>query len=89
MIDSQQREPLTARQQEVLDFIVWFLRENGIPPTVREISDQFEMKSINGIAPTLKRLCIKGYLDIVPKVSRGIRVLVNEKCPCCGQAVAK
>lgn len=32
---------LTGRQREILDWIVGFIGENGMPPTVREIARQF------------------------------------------------
>ena len=34
---------ITGRQQEVLDFISSFTKENNYPPTVREIGEHFSI----------------------------------------------
>jgi len=79
---------ITPRQREIFDYIVWYLKENQIPPTVRDIGDNFGITSPNGVLCHLRPLALKGYIDQVPNVSRGIRVLVkNGTCPCCGQPI--
>lgn len=79
---------LTPRQQEIFDYIVWFLQENGIPPTTREIGEQFEIVSPNGVVSNLKALVRKGVIEHFPNVARGIRVLVRDTCPCCGTKIS-
>lgn len=66
---------LTERQQEVFDFIVQFLNEWGIPPTVREIGDAFGIASPNGVICHLAALQRKGYIRRYEGVSRGILVI--------------
>ncbi len=39
------KEPLTARQEEILSWVKGFIREHAMPPTVREIGAAFEIKS--------------------------------------------
>ena len=52
---------LTWRQSETLEWIKKFIREHGMPPTVREIGDAFDIKSSSAFA-RLKSLEQKGYL---------------------------
>jgi len=65
---------LTARQQEILDFIRQQIEEKGIPPTYREIGERFQIRSTNGVHATLEALRRKGYLEREPSISRGLRV---------------
>ncbi|MBR4180380.1 MAG: transcriptional repressor LexA [Treponema sp.] len=71
---------ITDRQKEVLEFISGFTEENGFPPTVREISEHFEI-SIRAVQDHIIALQKKGYLSQSQKRSRSIRVLsdVREK----------
>ena len=52
---------LTPRQREVLDWVKAVIRENGMPPTVREIGGAFEIKS-SSVFDLLKTLERKGQL---------------------------
>jgi len=56
------REPLTPRQQEVLDFISSSIRSRGYPPTLREIGEHLHIRSTNGVNDHLLALKKKGYL---------------------------
>ena len=53
---------LTARQREILDYIVEFQRVNRFPPTVREIGARFGIKSPNGVVSHTNALIRKGFL---------------------------
>ena len=68
------KKGLTARQQEILDFIREQIEEKGIPPTYREIGERFQIRSTNGVHATLEALRRKGYLEREPSISRGLRV---------------
>jgi repressor LexA len=57
------RPPLTARQQEVLDFIENAIRTAGFPPSMREIGERLGITSTNGVSDHLKALERKGYLQ--------------------------
>jgi len=57
-----ERERLTERQREVLDFIQDKIQRDGYPPTIREIGDQLGIRSTNGVNDHLKALAKKGYL---------------------------
>ena len=65
---------ITDRQKEVLDFISGFAEENGSPPTVRKISEHFEI-SIRAVQDYIIALQKKGFLSQSQKRSRSIRVL--------------
>ena len=65
---------ITDRQKEVLTFISDFTKENGYPPTVREISEHFGI-SIRAVQDHILALQKKGFLSQSQKRSRSIRVL--------------
>lgn len=62
---------ITKRQQQVLDFIIECIRDNGFPPTIAEICQAFGIKSTNAANDHLVSLEKKGYLIRVRK-ARGI-----------------
>lgn len=66
-------EPLTRRQQQVLDFISASITERGYPPTLREIGEHFGIKSTNGVNDHLKALEKKGHLRREDLKSRAMR----------------
>lgn len=65
---------LTTRQKEVLDFIKDTVQEEGMPPTVAEITAGLGVNSTNGIRGHLQALARKGAIELVPGASRGIRL---------------
>ena len=68
--------PLTAIQRRVLLHIIEFQRENGFPPTMHEIKDQFGWASANSSQQHLRYIAKKGYISMPEgKKSRGIKVL--------------
>jgi len=69
---------ITHRQKEVLNFISNFIRDNGFPPTVREIGLNFEI-SLRAVQDHLAALQKKGYLSQGQKRARSISVLVDTK----------
>lgn len=68
---------LTDRQKEVLEFIAAFTEENGYPPTVREIGDNFGI-SLRAVQDHIAACQKKGYLSQCQKRSRSIRVLKDD-----------
>jgi len=55
-------EELTERQREILNFIVKETESRGFPPTIREIGEEMDIRSTNGVNDHLKALERKGYL---------------------------
>lgn len=69
---------ITDRQQEVLDYISNFTQENDYPPTVREISEHFQI-SLRAVQDHITALQKKGFISQSQKRARSIRVLENLK----------
>jgi repressor LexA len=65
-------DPLTPRQQTVLDFIRHFFAERGYAPTIAEIRDGLGLASTSTVHKHLKTLEEKGHIDSLPKKSRGL-----------------
>src|SRR3954454_15032242 len=55
-------EELTDRQLQILNFIVKESESRGFPPTIREIGEEMDIRSTNGVNDHLKALERKGYL---------------------------
>lgn len=53
---------LPKRQQEVLDFLVGYIRDHGYAPSIEEIGRHLGMKSTSTVAYHLEALTKKGYL---------------------------
>ncbi|MBM80422.1 MAG: hypothetical protein CMJ78_07490 [Planctomycetaceae bacterium] len=66
---------LTKRQREIFEYICSCTDKNGFSPTVREIDDEFGIRSPNGVATHLKALEKKGFIDRRGSSARGLRVL--------------
>jgi repressor LexA len=69
------RQPLTARQGEILELVRNHLATQGCPPTRAEIAGALGFRSPNAAEDHLRALERKGYIDIVAGSSRGIRLL--------------
>jgi repressor LexA len=72
------KEPLTARQKLVLDFISRSIERRGYPPTLREIGEHMGIRSTNGVNDHLKALEKKGYLEREDLKSRALRPISAE-----------
>ncbi len=70
-----ERQPLTSRQQEILDYMEGFTLESGYPPTVREICKATGLKSPRSVSQHLQALERKGYIARGRDKSRAIRFL--------------
>lgn len=67
-------QPLTPRQQAILDYIGEVFRTKGSAPSVREIATRFRINSPKGVADHLAALERKGYLTRTPGQARNIRL---------------
>lgn len=68
---------LTRRQAGIYRYIVLYIDENNYPPTVREIADEFGIKSTNGVSEHIKALVRKGLLSKDSSKSRALRPLLT------------
>lgn len=65
---------LTDKQAEILNYIRTYIHAEGMPPTRAEMAQAFGWKSPNAAEDHLRRLAKKGVLELVPAISRGIRL---------------
>jgi repressor LexA len=65
---------LSDRQRNMLDFIQRYSRDQGYPPSIREIGEAVGISSTSVVNYNLNRLVEEGYLDRHQNVSRGLRL---------------
>jgi repressor LexA len=70
--------PLTPRQAEILQLLKDYQAHSGMPPTRAEIATQLGFKSANAAEEHLKALAKKGFIEMMPGTSRGIRLLEDD-----------
>lgn len=66
------------RSQNILDFINEYSKENGYPPTIREICDGVGLKSPSTVHGHIERLKKAGKLDKADSKTRAIKVSEKE-----------
>lgn len=64
----------TPKQQEILDFIEGYIKDNGYPPSIREICDAVDLRSSSTVYTHLEALKRKGYIERDETKTRGIRL---------------
>jgi repressor LexA len=82
---------LTQRQQQVFDFICSQIESSGMPPTRVEIANYLSFRSANAAEEHLKALAKKGWIEMIPGASRGLRVLKKterDELPLIGKVAA-
>ena len=77
-------QTLTDRQQETLDGIKTHLQENGIPPTRAELAEALGLRDASSVSGHLTALADKGWIELRPKIKRGIRVIERDNLPLVG-----
>lgn len=86
--------PLTPRQQEILTLIKDAIDATGLPPTRAEIALQLGFRSANAAEEHLKALAKKGVIELLPGMSRGLRLVagmeddIADGLPLIGQVAA-
>ena len=65
-------EPLSSRQQEMLDYILSHMNQHDRPPTNREIGQAMGIASTGHVDYHLTVLAKKGYIEREANTSRGI-----------------
>ena len=85
MLDRQRRKPsrdvqsatplpLTARQQQILDWIRGYLESTGMPPTRAEMAAGLGFSTPSSAEDHLQALARKGAIEMLPGASRGLRL---------------
>ena len=64
---------ITAKQQEILDYIKEEILKKGYPPAVREICEAVHLKSTSSVHSHLETLEKNGYIRRDPTKPRAIR----------------
>ncbi len=67
-------QDLTLRQAEILELIQTAIDDTGMPPTRAEIAAELGFRSANAAEEHLRALQRKGAIELIPGVSRGIRI---------------
>ncbi|MCC5849813.1 MAG: transcriptional repressor LexA [Verrucomicrobia bacterium] len=84
-----EKQSLTKKQRAVYEFIRTRILEDRRPPTVREIADNFHIRSPKGATDHLAMLERKGWIVRTPGISRGIQLADEEPgIPLLGRAAA-
>ena len=73
--------PLTARQQQILDWIRVHLETTGMPPTRAEIAAGLGFRTASSAEDHLRALARKGVLELTPGASRGLRLTESPELP--------
>jgi repressor LexA len=81
LVRDEERDVLTDRQREILDFISHSIAARGYPPTLREIGTHFGIRSTNGVNDHLRALEKKGYLQREDLKSRALRPVTSSGKP--------
>ena len=59
----------------VYDFFIGYIKKNGFPPSIREITKAIGLKSTSGVYSHLKKLQEEGLIEIHGNSSRAIKIL--------------
>jgi repressor LexA len=73
---------LSPKQLEVLAFIRRFMESGGLPPTRGEIAEGLRLRNRQGIDQHLRALAAKGAIELIPGISRGIRLAEAPQTGC-------
>lgn len=66
---------LNDLERRILEYMVQYLRTHTYQPSIREIGEEFGIRSTKTVSEHLGALAEKGYLERDPSRSRGIRIL--------------
>src|SRR5689334_17718432 len=77
-------QPLTARQQEILNWIRRHLERTGMPPTRAEIAAGLGFRTASSAEDHLRALARKGAVELLPGASRGLRLRDRAEPPVAG-----
>lgn len=69
---------ITAKQQQILDYIKECILKKGYPPAVREICEAVHLKSTSSVHSHLETLETNGYIRRDPTKPRAIEILDDE-----------
>ena len=79
MVDSVNKEILTKRQLEILNYIKKYISENGYSPSVRDICKGCNLSSSSTAHSHIQTLINKGYIKKGDNKFRTLEILDDEK----------
>jgi len=75
MMARRKKEGLSERKKKILIMLEKFQKENGYPPSIREICEGTSISSTSVVNYYLNQLEEEDYIERDGRVSRGIRLL--------------
>jgi len=69
------KRKISAKQQEILDFMKLQILKKGYPPTVREICNAVNLRSTSSVFSHLNKLESEGYIKRDPAKPRAIEIV--------------
>jgi len=69
---------VTPRQRQIFDYLSRYVDAHGVPPTMAEIGQQFNLSSPASVHHILAGLEREGLIKRIPNVSRGIEIVKEE-----------
>ena len=78
MMEKETQCATSNGKERVYNFLVEFIRENGFPPSVREIGSGCGLKSTATVRDYLEMLEMMGKIEVKRKITRGIRLVGYE-----------
>ena len=79
---------ITAKQEEILEYIKSQILERGFPPSVRDICEAVHLKSTSSVHSHLETLEKNGYIRRDPTKPRAIEILEMVNVPVIGHVAA-
>lgn len=73
-------KPLSDRQQQIFDYLQQCIVQDESVPSYREIGEHFDIAAPS-VLQHLRAIESKGYIEIVPGMARGIRLLHRAEKP--------
>lgn len=67
-------QPLTAIERRIYNYLVDYLKRETHQPSIREIGEQFGIRSTKTVTEHIQALQRKGYIDRVPSRSRALKI---------------
>lgn len=76
---------LSPRQERILSFVRWYMREHQVPPSIREIMDGAGISSTSVVVYNIRALERAGLMrrSGLSYDTRNLR-LIGPECPYCG-----
>lgn len=69
------KNKLTTKQKDVLEFIFHKIQDNKMPPTIREIAQEFQFSSTGTVRDYLHALSQKGFIRLSEGKARAIELV--------------